>query len=197
MRCHLGPRTLKVIFLSPSTWLRVSSGSKWILTHSARWRGTMGPTMAQRSTSSCTYHYSSRRWHCTVPAAQVHQVLSRRLRRRREKLVLQPVRPPFFLTSDGLVGLGWEGNVWFSARLCGLGPSRCRVWCPGGACKVETARLQWNKVIQTLFHLAITSSGVGGGPMGWEFFGSGDRVGAPDLQEFLVEPDPVRCFIQV
>ena len=66
---------------------------------------------------------------------------SRRLRRRREELVLQPARPPFFLVSGGLVGLGCEGNGWFSTWLCRLGPSRCRIWCPGGACKVEAARL--------------------------------------------------------
>ena len=106
---------------------------------------------------------------------------SRRLRRRREKLVLQPARPPFLLASDGLVGLGCEGNLWFSARLCRLGPSRCRVWCPGGACKVEAARPQWNKVLQALFHLVVTCSGVGDKPVGWELFRSGDRVGASDL----------------
>ena len=108
---------------------------------------------------------------------------SRRLRRRREKLVLQPARPPFLLASDGLVGLGCEGNVWFSARLCRLGPSRCRVWCPGGACKVEAARPQWNKVLQALFHLVVTCSGVGDKPVGWELFRSGDRVGASDLDD--------------
>ena len=121
-----------------------------------------------------TSHHRSHLTHASLS-------FSRRLRRRGEKLVLQPARPPFLLASDGLVGLGCEGNVWFSARLCRLGPSRCRVWCPGGACKVEAAQPQWNKVLQALFHLVVTCSGVGDKPVGWELFRSGDRVGASDL----------------
>jgi len=92
--------------------------------------------------------------------------------------VLQPARPPFFLASGGLVGLGCEGNGWFSARLCRLGPFRCRVSCPGGACKVEAARLLWNKVLQALLHLVVSCSGGGGGPVGLVGGGSEDLVGA-------------------
>jgi hypothetical protein len=64
---------------------------------------------------------------------------------------------------------------------------------------VEAARPQWNKVLQALFHLAVTSSGVGGRPVRWELFGSEDQVGALDLDGSCtaVEPDPVLCFIQV
>ena len=40
---------------------------------------------------------------------------------------------------------------------------------------------QWNKVLQALFHLVVTCSGVGDKPVGWELFRSGDRVGASDL----------------
>jgi hypothetical protein len=107
--------------------------------------------------------------------------LSLRLQRRQEKSVLLPARPPFFLASVGLVGLGGEGNGWIFARLCRLGPFRSRVWCPGGARKVEAACLQWNNILQALFHLAVTCSGVGGELVRWESFGSRDRVGASDL----------------
>ena len=55
------------------------------------------------------------------------RLFSRQLRRRREKHLLSPARPPFFLVFDGLTGLE---NVWIFARQCRLGPSRCRVWCP-------------------------------------------------------------------
>ena len=92
--------------------------------------------------------------------------------------MLQPARPPFFLASGGLVGHGCEGNGWFSARLCRLGPFRCRVSCPGSACKVEAARLLWNKVLQALLHLVVSCSGGGGGPVGLVGGGSEDLVGA-------------------
>ena len=75
--------------------------------------------------------------------------------------MLQPARPPFFLASGGLVGLGCEGNGWFSARLCRVGPSLSRFVSPGGERRVEVLLLWWNKVLRLLLHLAVASSGIG------------------------------------
>jgi hypothetical protein len=69
----------------------------------------------------------------------------RRLPRRREKQVLPPVRPPFFLVSDGLTSLG---NEWIFTWQCRLGPSRCRVWCPVVVAAVAASR---NKVFSRSF----------------------------------------------
>jgi hypothetical protein len=77
------------------------------------------------------------------PAAALsksHQ-FPRRLQRQREKQVLPPVRPPFFLVSDGLTSLG---NEWIFTWQCRLGPSRCRVWCPVAAAASRNKVFSWS-----------------------------------------------------
>lgn len=51
---------------------------------------------------------------------------------------------------------------------------------------MEAARPQWNEVLQSLFHLVVTCSGVDDKPVGWELFRSGDRVGASDLDDSCI-----------
>jgi hypothetical protein len=115
---------------------------------------------------------------------------SRRLRRRSPRRVLSPARPPLLFASGGNVGLGWEGNGWFSAQRCSLRPSRVRVWCPSGACKVEAVPSQWNKVLRPFLHFVVTRSGAGDGLVGLVLAGSGDLVEAPGLDEALYRSRP-------
>ena len=105
--------------------------------------------------------------------------LSRRLQGRREFLVLPPADSPFPSASDGLVGLGGEGNVRIPTRRCRLGFLRFRIWSSRRARVVEAARQPWNKVLRPSFHLVVTRSGAGDGLVGFVLVG----FGAPDLDE--------------
>ena len=105
------------------------------------------------------------------------------LRGERGHFVLPPARPPFFFASDGLVGLGCEGNGWLSPRRRSLGPSRFRVVFPAGGRKVEASSVQWNKVLWPSLRLVVNRSGAGDGLVRLGFVGFEDQVGAPDLGE--------------
>ena len=85
--------------------------------------------------------------------------------------MLSPARPPFFFASDGLVGLGCEGNGWLSPRRRSLGPSRFRVVFPAGGRKVEVSSVQWNKVLWPSLRLVVNRSGAGDGLVRLGFVG--------------------------
>ena len=97
--------------------------------------------------------------------------------------MLPPARPPFFFASDGLVGLGCEGNGWVSPQRRSLGPSRFRVVFPAGGRKVGASSVQWNKVLWPSLRLVVNRSGAGDGLVRLGFVGFVDQVGAPDLGE--------------
>ena len=92
-----------------------------------------------------------------------------------------PAGWPFPSASDGLHGLGCEGNVRAFARGCSVGTCRSRFGLPGCACRVETAWPWWNKVLRSSLYLTIARSGAGDRIVRFEFAGFGDLVGAPDL----------------
>ena len=107
--------------------------------------------------------------------------MRRAKRKRPPSEVLPPARWPFRSASEVLDGLECEGNVLASVLRRKVGPFRCRVRLPGGVRRVETARPWWNKVLRSSLCLVFTYSGDDNGVVRLEFAGSGDRVGAPDL----------------
>jgi len=99
----------------------------------------------------------------------------------KRRVVLPPAGRPFPSASDGLHGLGCEGNERAFARGCSVGTFRSRFGLPGCACRVETAWPWWNKVLRSSLYLTIARSGAGDRIVRFEFAGFGDLVGAPDL----------------
>ena len=95
--------------------------------------------------------------------------------------MLLPARPPFFLASVGICGLGCEGNGWLSPRRRCLGPSRFRVVFPAGGRMVEASSVLWNKVLRPFLCLVVIRSGAGDGLVRLGFVGFEDQVVAPDL----------------
>jgi hypothetical protein len=106
--------------------------------------------------------------------------------------VLPPARPPFFFASDGLGGLGCEGNGWISRRRRRLGSFRFRVVCPADGRKVEASSVRWNKLLRPFLRLVVYCSGAGDGLVRLGFVEFGDQVEAPDLGgSCVISSDPV------
>ena len=81
--------------------------------------------------------------------------------------MLPPARPLISPASGGLLGLGCEGDLRFSARLVRLGTSLSRFVflgrCPSGVGEAMTAAARWNKSLQLLHRLGDAYSGIGEG----------------------------------
>jgi len=96
--------------------------------------------------------------------------------------VLPPARPLISPASGGLLGLGCEGDLWFSARWCRLGTSLSRFVfpgrCPSGVGEAMTAAARWNKSLQLLHCLGDVSSGIGEGLVSVGSHGAGCLIDA-------------------
>ena len=96
--------------------------------------------------------------------------------------VLPPARPLISPASGGLLGLGCEGDLRFSARWCRLGTSLSRFVfpcrCPSGVGEAMTAAARWNKSLQLLHRLGDAYSGIGEGLVRVGSHGAGCLVDA-------------------
>ena len=96
--------------------------------------------------------------------------------------MLPPARPLISPASGGLLGLGCEGDLRFSARLVRLGTSLSRFVflgrCPSGVGEAMTAAARWNKSLQLLHRLGDAYSGIGEGLVRVGSHGAGCLVDA-------------------